>query len=118
MERAASSHNCWLLFLRGYRAHSTLALILFTQTDHSQETRSYIPSEISPELERLAQKVLDALDPASSGWDPLMDKNGLIAKKKAVSGQIYIKAELELPFAVYDVFHILVSHFAALFGIL
>jgi hypothetical protein len=75
-------------------------------TDHSQETRSYVPAEIATKLERMAQTVLDSLEASSPGWEPLLEKNGVTAKKKK-SGMIHIKAEIDLPYCLYDTFAIL-----------
>lgn len=76
-------------------------------TDHFHDTRSYLPSDLMPKLERLAQQVLDSLDSSAPGWDPLLDKSGVVAKKKSSPGQIHIKAEINLPYCLFDVFALL-----------
>jgi hypothetical protein len=86
---------------------SSEAYSVTKRTEHSQETRAFLPSDLAPKLERQAQTVIDSLDVNSPGWDVLMDKNGLLAKKKPSANTIHIKAEIDVPYCLYDVFALL-----------
>lgn len=75
-------------------------------TDHSHETRAFIPADVAAKLERLGQLTIESVDATSAGWEPLVDKSGVLAKKRS-GHMIHIKAETEVPYAIYDVFSLL-----------
>jgi hypothetical protein len=77
---------------------------------HGAETRMYIPPEYLPHIEKSAQSLVEKLTAPDStaGWELLFEKNGLIAKKKAGS-IMCVKAELVVPFNIFDVFATLIN---------
>jgi hypothetical protein len=76
---------------------------LMSNVEHANETRSYIPEDLLPKIEQKAQYFLDMLSPEATGWEPLFEKNGLVAKKKPSGNLICVKGELQVAFNLLDV---------------
>lgn len=80
----------------------------YGNTAHGPETRAYIPPEFLPKIEKQVQVLLDKLSPDAQGWEPMFEKDGLVAKK--CPGSIMrVKAEITLPYCLYDVFSVVLD---------
>lgn len=74
-------------------------------TIHPTETRADTPRSLMQKIEHLCQQLLDCSPMDSQGWDPLWVKDGLTAKKRPANNMIWVKAQIILPFSVYDIFN-------------
>lgn len=74
-------------------------------TIHPSETRADAPRSLMQRIEQLCQQMLDCSPNDAPGWDPLWSKDGLTAKKKSAQNLIWVKAQIVLPFSMFDVFN-------------
>jgi hypothetical protein len=75
---------------------------------NAEQALANTPKQFLPKLERAVTALVESVDPTAPNWEPMFEKQGIIAKKR--SGDVVcVRGDGNVPFALPDVLSVIVN---------
>jgi hypothetical protein len=78
------------------------------KTDNMDSSMIDVPPQYAQKVNKAVEALLNAVEPNAPNWEPLFEKNGVVAKKRA-GDVICVRGDGSLPFCIPDILALLTN---------